>query len=149
MLLSKGKLAVVTDFSCKQYDFCTLCNWSPPFSLTSTSQYLFNISNENTLLSTNSTTNSNITYCPSQYGHYSISVAATNNAGLGDVSYQIVNIMPTGMVYIYYHCMHGFIFIVFTVNVINNYTTYLMMLADGNWNINYIIKVVCFSINIQ
>ena len=118
MLLSKGKLAVVTDLSCKKHDFCTLCNWSPPFSLTSTSQYLFNISNDNTLLSTNSTTDSNMTYCPSQYGYYSISVAATNNAGLGDVSYQIVNITPTGMVldivyilslhaWFYFHCIHS------------------------------------------
>lgn len=93
----KGKLAAVNNLLCKQEDFCTLCNWGPPFSLTYTSQYLINISNEDILLSTNSTTDHNITYCPIQYGYYSISIAATNNAGLGDVSYQIITIMPTGI----------------------------------------------------
>lgn len=137
--LLQGKLAAVNNLLCQQDHFCALCNWGPPFSLTPTSQYLFNIRNENTLLSTNSITDNNATYCPSQYGHYSISITATNNAGLGDVSHMIINIMPTGISNVY-----GFIFIVFIiiiVNVIKNYTAYLVMLADGNWSINYIIEV--------
>ena len=42
-------------------------------------------------------TNANITYCPSQYGQYNISVAANNTVGLGSETHTVVNFIPVGI----------------------------------------------------
>ena len=91
-----GKLAAVDDLLCEPTEnLCIQCSWNPPFSLTPIPQYITTNEGEDNLLQANSTT-TNITYCPHQYGQYSISVAADNAAGLGNVTYKTVKLLPKG-----------------------------------------------------
>uniref|UniRef100_A0A1X7UH69 Ig-like domain-containing protein n=1 Tax=Amphimedon queenslandica TaxID=400682 RepID=A0A1X7UH69_AMPQE len=96
--LVDGILATVIDLSCEQADrLCIKCSWSPPFSLTPVSQYIINISYADkeytTVLAVLPT--SNISYCPSQYGQFSISVSASNTVGPGNVTYATIDITQT------------------------------------------------------
>ena len=90
-----GILAAVSDLSCEQDRLCIECSWLPPFSLTPVLQYIVNITN-NEDTSPLTISNTNITYCPIQYGQYNIIVAANNTAGLGNVTYRTVKLLPKG-----------------------------------------------------
>ena len=83
-------------------NLCIQCSWNPPFSLTPISQYITTNQGEDGVLKTNSTTATNITYCPGRYGQYNISIAANNTAGLGSVTYKIVELIPRGNNYFFY-----------------------------------------------
>lgn len=94
-----GRYTAVIDLSCvMKISLCIQCEWSPPFSLIAEiPNYTIDIINNNDTTLHMLATDANITYCPSQYGQYSIGVAANNTVGLGSVAYAIVNFSPTGI----------------------------------------------------
>ena len=101
LFISLGKLAAVQILSDKK-EYCIDCSWSPPFSLDGVPiyGYIINVTNEghNTQYTTEvSNTTSNWTYCPSQFGNYTVSIAGNNSAGEGEVNTTSVT-LPTGMI---------------------------------------------------
>ena len=89
-----GILAAVINLSCQSNDFPNIqCNWDPPFSLTSTPEYIVNVSNSTGfILLSNSTKASYINWTVNQYDLYNVSVTPNNTAGLGQIEFTTVDI---------------------------------------------------------
>ena len=121
--------------SCEQVGLCIECSWFPPFSLTPVLQYIVNITNnEDTSLLTIS--NTNITYCPIQYGQYNISVAASNTVGLGSVTYKSINLIPTGIMSVPVICT-----LLYVLDIIQYFTINYFKEVDDSWNVTLNIEV--------
>ena len=103
ILISSGKLSVITLICMEQGHCCIKCSWSPPFSLDGVPiyGYIINVTNEgdNTQYTTTTNTTSWI-YCPSQFSNYTVSIAGNNSAGEGKITSQVV--MLLGKFYEYY-----------------------------------------------
>ena len=90
-----GKLTNVGNFVCKrQQHICATCTWSPPFSLVPISGYIVNVTKDfnKEEMSKNFTTDTTWTFCISQFGNYTVSVAGNNTAGEGDTSSRTIEI---------------------------------------------------------
>ena len=96
-LLSLGEVAAVNNLICHVQSQYINCSWSPPFSLVSIPGYIINVTYRGELVTQNTTSSTTWQYnfCPSQFGNYTISVAANNSAGEGEISTTSV-IVPEG-----------------------------------------------------
>ena len=73
----------------RQHQICTICTWSPPFSLVPIPGYVVNVTKDfNGEISQNVTADTTWTFCisPSQFDNYTVSVAGNNTAGEGEIS---------------------------------------------------------------
>ena len=98
--------------------------------MTPVTQYIVNISNNEELI-INST---NVTQCPSHYGHYIVTVAANNTVGLGNVTHTNVNFILEGMANNYVDTK------LYLKTEIDEYA--IMYSSNGSfWDIDFTIKV--------